>query len=218
MKVLIESITCVDETDLQKKPQEITQARWERIMQIRPLEDKKRSLLAGKLLHRMCQECGITDPVYGTVKSGKPVLVGHSEIAFSISHSGEYVVVVYTSKTAAVGVDIQQLKSMSEGLKKRFLHEEERLWMENQIAVLLSKENAEKQNDNELPVEMRYLNRIWAIKESFVKMTGEGLAHDFRNLCVNLEEKTVTDENGKRVAFIEPEAPEGYVMAVVLEN
>ena len=107
---------------------------------------------------------------------------------------------------------------MSEGLKKRFLHDEERLWMENQMAVLLSKENAEKQNDNELPVEMRYLNRIWAIKESFVKMTGEGLAHDFRNLCVNLEEKTVTDENGKRVAFIEPEAPEGYVMAVTIES
>ncbi len=218
MKVLIESITFVDETDLQKRPQEITQERWERIMQIRPLEDKKRSLLAGRLLHRMCQECGINDPVYGTVKSGKPVLVGHSEIAFSISHSGEYVVVVYTSKTDAVGVDIQQIKSMSDGLKKRLLHKDEQAWLETKMSVWQNEKNTESQTGNERAVEMRYLNRIWAIKESFVKMTGEGLAHDFRDLCVNMEEKTVTDENGKRVSFIEPEAPEGYVMAVVLEN
>ena len=210
MRILIEKIASVAEKDLWEKPQEITEERWERILRIRPLEDKKRSLLAGRLLHRMCLECGVAEPKYTTVKSGKPILISHSGLAFSISHSGEYVVVAYEENVTAIGVDIQKIKFMSDGLKKRLLHEKE-------LAVLQNVRDAKIDGDS-AEDEIGYLNRIWAIKESFVKMTGEGLSHDFRKLCVDMDEKTVTDENGRRVSFVEPEAPEGYVMAVVIEE
>lgn len=210
MKVLMENISTVDEQSLETKPDYITDERWEKIMRIRPLEDKKRSLLAGKLLHQMCRECGVKEPVYGNVKSGKPVLVNYPDIAFSISHSGEYVVLVYKKNITAVGIDIQQIKSMSDGLKKRFLHEKERLWLEDQMSVWENENNVEKQ--------MLCLNRVWAVKEAFVKMTGEGLAHDFRNLYVDMKTQIVTDENGYQASFMELEAPEGYVLAVVIEE
>ena len=209
MRVLIESIASVDDKDLEQKPQYITPERWEKILRIRPMEDKKRSLLAGRLLHQMCQECGVEQPVYGTVKSGKPILVNRPEFVFSVSHSGEYVVVAYTENAKAIGVDIQEIKSMSAGLKKRLLHENEILWLEKEIS---SKEI------RDVTDETLYLNRVWAIKEGFVKMTGEGLSHDFRKLNVDMEEKTVKDENGYTVSFLEPEVPKGYVMAVIIKS
>lgn len=209
MRVLIESIASVDEKDLEQKPQYITPERWEKILRIRPVEDKKRSLLAGRLLYRMCRECGVTDPEYGTVKSGKPVLVNRSGLAFSVSHSGEYVVVAYTQKASSIGADIQQIKSMSDGLKKRLLNENEVLWLEKKLS---SKEREDAMD------ETLYLNRLWAIKEGFVKMTGEGLSHDFRKLYVDMGEKIVRDENGCTASFVEQEAPRGYVMAIITEK
>lgn len=204
MRVLIENIASVEEKDLEQKPQYITPERWEKILRIRPVEDKKRSLLAGRLLHQMCLECGVEEPIYGTVKSGKPILVNRPQLAFSVSHSGEYVVVAYTEEATSIGVDIQEIKSMSGGLKKRLLHEKEWLWLE--------KKNASHES------EKIYLNRIWAVKESVVKMTGEGLAHDFRKLYVDLDKRIVTDENEKQIAIMEPDVPEGYVLAIATEK
>lgn len=197
MQILIESISSVKEEELQEKPLYVTEERWEKIKTIKPIDDKKRSLLAGKLLSRMCEELEIDNPTYGATQKGKPVLVSHPDVAFNLSHSGEYVVLVYEKGIPSIGVDIQEIRKISESLKRRLLHEEEC------IPEALSQEER-----NVL------LNRIWAIKESYVKMTGEGLSHDFRKLRVEFENKTVTDENGKNAYFEEYEAPEGYVMAV----
>ena len=206
MKVLIESVSSVQDIEVQNKPDYVTDERWEKILRIRPLEDKKRSLLAGRLLARMCEECGIAEHVYGTVGSGKPVLISHPKWAFSISHSGEYVVLVYQEDVKAIGVDIQQIRIVSEGLKKRILHEKEVLWLEKNVRRTVP------------DAETIMLNRIWAIKESYVKMTGEGLSHDFRKLCIDFEAGTVMDETGRSASFLEPDVPEGYVAAVAIEE
>ena len=76
----------------------------------------------------------------------------------------------------------------------------------------------ESKQDKECEDEKLLLNRIWAIKESYVKMTGEGLGHDFRKICVDLKEHIVTDENGGSVAFFEPEIPDDYVMSVIIKE
>lgn len=215
MKILIDTIASISETDLQVKPEYVTDERWEKVLRIKALEDKKRSLLAGKLLYQMCEACGIKDPVYGTVGSGKPVLSNYPKIVFSLSHSGEYVALVYDEGIKAIGVDIQQIKAVSEGVKKRILHEKEWLYFPNTGG---QKEVSIKETDEIPTMENLLLNRIWAIKESYVKMTGEGLAHDFRKLCIDFEESTVTDEKGNRVFFEEIEAPDGYVAAVTIDE
>ena len=63
-----------------------------------------------------------------------------------------------------------------------------------------------------------FQNRIWAIKESYVKMTGEGLSHDFRNIYTEIEKGVITDESGRSAMFFEPDAPQGYVIAVAEEK
>ena len=215
MKIIMDTIASIAETDLHVKPQYVTDERWEKVLRIKPLEDKKRSLLAGKLLYQMCETCGIKEPVYGTVGSGKPVLSSHPQLVFSLSHSGEYVTLVYDEGVKAIGVDIQQIREVSEGVKKRILHEKEWMYFPNKGE---QKEISVKAAGGMLTEGNRLLNRIWAIKESYVKMTGEGLSHDFRKLCIDFEESTVTDEKGNRVFFEEIEAPDGYVAAVTIDE
>lgn len=192
MELLIENIASVEAADLQKKPEYVTEERWEHIQRLGQEADRKRSLLAGKLLYQMCKFCGIENPVYGTVANAKPVLTGHPQLAFNLSHSGEYVVLVYEKNTEAIGVDIQQIRMISEGMQKKILHKKE--W--------------EYTLDNTL------LNRFWAIKESVVKMTGKGLATDFRSLYVDMEQRIVINDDGTSVSYKELPAPDGYVMAV----
>lgn len=215
MKIIMDTIASIAETDLHVKPQYVADERWEKVLRIKPLEDKKRSLLAGKLLYQMCETCGIKEPVYGTVGSGKPVLSSHPQLVFSLSHSGEYVTLVYDEGVKAIGVDIQQIREVSEGVKKRILHEKEWMYFPNKGE---QKEISVKAAGGMLTEGNRLLNRIWAIKESYVKMTGEGLSHDFRKLCIDFEESTVTDEKGNRVFFEEIEAPDGYVAAVTIDE
>ena len=207
MKLLIENIASVAEVDLQNKPDYVTDERWERICRIRPMEDKKRSLLAGKMLNQMCREYNIEEPQYGTVASGKPILLNASELAFNVSHSGEYVLLAYKKDVKSIGADIQQIRNVSDGLKKRLLHTDEWRRMEEKLSEGTQSEDSEV-----------VLNRIWAIKESFVKMTGEGLSHDFRKICIDFEKKIVVDETGKEFSFQEPDMPKGYVAAVIIDE
>lgn len=216
MKVLIESISSILDEELQNKPDYVTEERWEKVTRIRPLEDKKRSLLVGRLLQQMCIECGIKEPVYGTLENGKPVLINQPNLAFSISHSGEYAVLAYERDVAAIGVDIQQIRNISEGVKKRILHEKEQ-WIEKMPVASEKNSNKEQAVGNVSSIQNLHINRIWAIKESYVKMTGEGLSHDFRKLCIDFEKKVIRDENGRCASFLEAEAPEGYVLAVTVE-
>ena len=215
MKILIDTIASIAEVDLQGKPEYVTDERWEKVLRIRPLEDKKRSLLAGKLLNQMSEACGIEAPEYGTVGSGKPVLLSHPQIVFSLSHSGEYVALVYEEGAKAIGVDIQQIRVVSEGVKKRILHEKEWLYFGNEGEP---KDMSMQEMDDILTEENRLLNRIWAIKESYVKMTGEGLSHDFRKLCIDFKAGTVMDERERIAPYEELEAPDGYVAAVTIEE
>lgn len=193
MEVRMENIASVEDVNLQEKPEYVTEERWERIQRLGQGENRKRSLLAGKLLYQMCKSCEIENPMYGTIANAKPVLTSHPQLAFNLSHSGDYVVLVYEKNAEAIGVDIQQIRDISEGMQKKILHKKE--W--------------------EYPLDNILLNRIWAIKESVVKMTGKGLATDFRSLYVDMEHRIVTNDDGKSVSYKELPAPDGYVMAVV---
>jgi len=187
-----------------EKPDYITDERWEKVVRIQPLEDKKRSLLAGKLQYLMCEECGAVNPVYGIATGGKPVLLNYPQIVFNLSHSGEYVILCYQKGAKSIGVDIQKIKEVSERFRKRILHENEIVWLKEHFS------------GSEVPSTI--LNRIWVVKESYVKMTGEGLSHDFRKLCVDFEKETISDESGSSVSFLEPEVPNGYVAAMIIEE
>ena len=170
--------------------------RWNSIEQIKSEADKKRSFVSGCLLNHMCRDLEIINPVYSFAEKGKPYLSG-ADCAFNISHSGDYVVLAYHTKTEPVGVDIQKIRMMRDGMEKRLLHKKE--------SALLPEESEKR---------LRYLNRLWALKESFVKMTGEGLLRDFRTIYADFDNGMIAGEDGVTAYFSIWEWHEDYFLAV----
>lgn len=214
MKILIKNIQSLDTSCLltNRKPYYMDDVRWKKMHALKMENDRLRSLAAGYLLYKMCEELKIEKPRYEYEKKGKPFIAGYENIVFNLSHSGDYVVLVYDencdtiedfwqqeprASLHAVGVDVQQIRPLHEGMKIRILNEKEK------IPEGLSKEE-----------EIAYLNRVWCIKESYVKMTGEGLALDFRKIVIDLEKEMIHSEGFKTAYFSEYHGVSGYVLSV----
>lgn len=198
-----------------EKPDFMESVRWEKMQSLKMEADKLRSLASGYLLDKMCKEMQMIKPQYKYGENGKPYIEGHENIVFNISHSGDYAVLVYSgafkelknSKALevseeytlpqSVGIDIQQIRPMREGMKGRILHEKE------QISSGLSMEE-----------ETVFLNRIWSVKESYVKMTGVGLALDFRKIFIDFEKGIVSAKDCETAYFREYHGIAGYVMSI----
>lgn len=217
MKILIKNIQSFHDSSLlaDSKPDFIDTIRWEKIQALKNEADKLRSLASGYLLDEMCREMQISKPLYKYGEKGKPYIEGHENFAFNISHSGDYAVLVYCGGSnvlkspeafemstdyalpQAFGIDIQQIRFMREGMIKRILHEKEML----PAGLSLEEEN-------------QYLNRIWSIKESYVKMTGEGLALDFRKIFIDFEKGIVSAKNCEKAYFCEYHGLTGYALSI----
>ena len=141
------------------------------------------------LLHQMA--------VCHTAQNGKPYLKNIPDLYFSISHSEEYVACVMADYV--VGADIQNMKEIDrEKVARRMLH---------------TKEN-QSLSENALS-----FFTCWSAKEAYVKMTGEGLSKDFRELVLDMKnesfgviEDTVREQSAEVRVF---HAPTGYVLAAV---
>lgn len=171
--------------------------RKEKMQSMKVEADRKRCLASGFLLEEMCKELGIANPKYGHFQNGKPCFANVENIEFNLSHSGEYAALAYCEGIMPIGVDIQKIRPMREGMKARILHEEEYV-----PEGLLEGE------------ETIYLNRIWAIKESYVKMTGDGLRVDFRKIRIDFEKGSVESENRQPGYFVEWMGLPDYTMSI----
>jgi phosphopantetheinyl transferase len=89
---------------------------------------------------------------------GKPFITG-SKSHLSISHTGDYVALIFSRKHA-VGIDIEQVLPRIENLSIRFMNENEKKWIDYQNRI-------------------RQLYVIWGAKETIFKMDGKG-GIDFR--------------------------------------
>ena len=113
------------------------------------------------ILLRYCllKEYGITEkPVFDYSGYGKPEIRG-SELHIGISHAKK--AVICAADILPLGLDIQDIRKISERAAEHFCTEEE----------LLQAENAENKNE--------FLSRIWCIKESRGKLTGLGFQEGF---------------------------------------
>lgn len=150
--------------DYKKK---VDDTRREKVERCRNEEDKKRSLLAGYLIQVgvrewIGEESGLHNAIplslsYTYGENGKPYLTDYPRLHFSLSHSGSYVIAAFSEEE--VGIDIQYHKPMQCDIAERFFSEEDKRLLE-QLA-------AEGEADA--------FYRLWAVKEAYMKLTGEGL-------------------------------------------
>ena len=111
-------------------------------------------------------------PIFEYGEHGKPMIVGHPEIHFNLSHCREAVACVLSDQP--VGVDIESVRSFSESL----LH-----YTMNETEVALIKSAARP--------DIEFI-RYWTMKEAFLKRSGEGLRSEMGSVLVPMPEGLTT--------------------------
>jgi 4'-phosphopantetheinyl transferase len=100
-------------------------------------------------------------------ENGKPRVKNDcgKEVYYNVSHSGDYAVAVALPKE--VGIDIQCVSKMSEGVMRKMFSDAE-----------INRVNSETDKNLEF-------TRIWAMKESYYKYTGEGIFRGMKEQSYN---------------------------------
>ncbi|MBR4554437.1 MAG: 4'-phosphopantetheinyl transferase superfamily protein [Ruminococcus sp.] len=132
--------------------------RAEKINTLRQDKDKRLCLGAGLLAADMLRQAGAADLRLGVSEQGKPYLKGCPGIHFSISHDGE--IAVCAVAEVPVGIDIQQ--------KTHF----------EPAAARIAFCDAERCYAGSFPDRDAAYTRLWARKESYVKLLGTGFIND----------------------------------------
>ena len=166
-----------------------------RIMKYLKAEDRKRSLGAGLLLNRVLPRYGASPDAVRAGADGKPEVEG---IFFNLSHSGHIVICATAEKE--VGCDVEKIVKAPEGVAERFFHIGESAY----VNACMGEER-----------DHRFF-RIWTMKESYIKMTGEGMSLAFdRFELLPGPEKTNVRRDGKLLScrIMEYDIP-GYKVSV----
>jgi len=124
------------------------------------------------------EEYGIEGPVdFGYNENGKPFLKDHQHIHFNLSHCKKAVACAVSD--SEVGVDVQDIRPVSDKVAKRVLTE------------------AEYGNFKVAQAPDEYFCEIWTVKESFLKRTGQGIREDLRKISAeNIIDRTVYRGDG----------------------
>lgn len=99
-------------------------------------------------------------------KYGKPCFRIHPEVRFNISHSGDLVICAVSD--FEIGIDIQEKSRMNTDriAKKIMSPAEHKKYLES----------SERQD---------FFYRVWVMKESYVKWTGDGITRELHSLPMN---------------------------------
>lgn len=124
----------------------------------------------------------------------KPRFIGKKGVYISVSHSGKYILVAFAF--APIGIDIE-LKSKHDTARiaKRFYHAEEYLYAQS--------------------TDFASFFDIWTAKESYVKLTGQGIGNGFEDFSVIQDGHFGTiDDN----TFTFPSFDSDYVLCICIRN
>lgn len=164
-------ISLVSGSDLRAGYDRLTPYRKQKVDKLRSRKAKDASIAAGLLLDNALRAAGI-DPAgaeFAVGDRGKPFLSSDPSFHFSLSHSGDRVICLVSSSPC--GCDIQLVRQPDYRVAEKFFSSEEA----DQIASCAddgSKRDA--------------FFTLWALKESYVKFTGKGLAQPLSSFAVDL--------------------------------
>lgn len=139
--------------------------RVNRIDRYKNYEDKKLSVISYLLCVYGLYDCfSIKNPIIRLEKNGKPFLVDYPDIYFNISHCKIGCVCAVSDNP--VGIDIQNNTDYS-------CEVAEKVCCQHELEYINKKENKSKA-----------FTKIWAMKESYVKMTGDGICAGLKEIDV----------------------------------
>lgn len=176
----------------------LSEDRKQKIMKCRQSASRKQSLGAGLLLHHVLKKHGMSGQKIRIGQYGKPETDG---IYFSLSHSESMVVCAVGDKP--VGCDVEKISKFHEKVADRFFCESEKKY--------LSRVSEEARTEA--------FFRLWTMKESYIKMTGEGMYLPLNKFEVRLDENVRLYRNGKlQDCFLKEYDVPGYKLTVCAEE
>ena len=179
----------------------LSEERKEKILKFKNEADRKRSLMAGIMIRDNLAEYGISQGDIKVTDNGRLYVDEAYNIDFNISHSGNYVLMVIGD--GRLGCDIELVRDRNTSVAKRCFTKGELDWIT-------------KQDDETLG-----FYRIWTARESYAKMTGEGILLDFKKygVCVvDNGEVEVYRESKKQDCIIEQYLYDNdYVISICCE-
>ena len=155
-------------------------SRQAKLNALRQDADKRRSLGVGILLQKGLKQYGIhwTDENVAATEQGK-LYLRDGTVQFNLSHSGDYAVAAFAKEP--VGIDIEQCRKAKMNIAKRFFCEAEQ--------ELLS--SIEEERDD-------MFFRLWTLKESFLKVNGEGMRLALTSFAMHIDSEGITVEEEVR--------------------
>ena len=179
----------VFESLLEKYASLIEPKRLSRIESTKNEREKLKLLCTGVLLYKALHEHGISSKDILYKENGKPYIGNRNDFFFNLSHSGDKIFLCLSD--AEIGCDIQKEVEANDSLIKRICSEEEII------------ENPDVSDE---------FNLVWAIKESFTKLSGIGISYDFKNITYERDKDLfkIFDRNVKLAYAIEIDAGVGY--------
>ena len=148
--------------------EELGVERREKTLGYRLPEDRKLSLGAGLLQREIFSRYHVEPSSLYEGVNGKPL---SKEICFSLSHSGEQVILAVSEDE--VGCDIEKQGEARTSIAKRFFTTGEQKFLESF--------STEEERD-------KAFLRLWTARESYMKMTGEGMRLPLREFEARLWE------------------------------
>ena len=153
--------------DLEEALREMSLQRREKVLAFKYEEGRRLSAAAYMLLAKaLREEWGIAEPpVFDYSEHGKPSIVGHPEICFNLSHCRSVAACVVADRP--VGVDVEEVRPFKEALARHVLSDDE-------YAMVVGS-----------PRPDREFIRLWTMKESYLKLTGEGITCDLKTVLAD---------------------------------
>lgn len=159
----------IDENTFQCLLEFVQMEKQERILK-QKIKQNADNMLIGEILAKTVIKktfgIDIVKQKFAYTEYGKPYLSDFPNVHFNISHSGEYVACCVSDKP--VGTDIQKIGEYNSDVAKRVCNEKELVQIENSL------DRASE------------FTKLWAQKESVLKMYGTGIASgDLKNCLDN---------------------------------
>ena len=168
------------------------------ILRYRRAEDRQRSLGVWRLMERMLAAHGFQAHQVAVDARGKPYCDG---VFFSLSHAGDLALCAVSD--GPVGCDIERVNNAPLEIAPRVFRPDERAYLR------AAQDGGEAQ---------RRFFTLWTLKESYMKMTGEGLDLSPARLEIRMPSLTLLRDGAKQPCALFHRAHGEYELSLCLSD
>lgn len=153
----------INEKALEKALSALPEWRKAQAMRFKHVQGRKECAFSYLLLCRALEERGILlQPTFLYGENGKPTMAELPDLHFNLSHCK--VAVVCALSNCPIGIDVEKLGRYNERLARHTMNDDEM----QEISTSEDKDVA--------------FTRLWTMKEATMKLTGEGIGTNVRNV------------------------------------